>query len=104
MSSPSPSPSPPPTTSRISLLFRLTAIAAAVFIVTILALVSLIFGDTRSPAAMWLDRNAASLIAVEVIAVLALGFAAMADDRRRTLRDAGNNSHSIDDPTTDEPV
>lgn len=85
VSPPFPDSEPSNRSSPTSLLFRLTAIAAAVFIVTILALVSLVFGDTQSPAARWLHRHAGGLIATEVIAVLVLGFAAMADDRKKTL-------------------
>ena len=78
-----PTTEPPPQTS---LLFRLTAFAGIAFVVTIFALIATIFGDPRSPAARWLNRNVGALFAVEVAAILVLGFAAMAQDRKQTLR------------------
>lgn len=70
-----------------SLLFRLTAVAAGLFVVTILALIAIVIGNSQTPGARWLNRHAGSLFAVEVVAILGLGFAAMAQDRRQTLRD-----------------
>ena len=70
-----------------SLLFRLSAVAAGVFGVTILALIAVVIGDSQSPGARWLNRHAGSIFAVEVAAILVLGFAAMAQDRRQTLRE-----------------
>lgn len=70
-----------------SLLFRLTAVAAGLFVVTILALIAVVIGNSPSPGARWLDRNAIPVFAVEVAAILGLGFAAMAQDRRQTLRE-----------------
>ncbi len=78
-----PTTEPPPHTS---LLFRLTAIAGIVFVVTILALIAIVIGNSQSPGARWLNRNAGSLFAVEVAAILVLGYAAMAQDRKQTLR------------------
>ena len=82
---------PPPSTTDppkpVSLLFRLTAFAGIAFVVTIFALIATIFGDPRSPAARWLNRNVGALLAVEVAAILVIGFAAMAQDRRQTLRE-----------------
>ena len=70
-----------------SLLFRLTAVAAGVFVVTILALIAIVIGNSQSPGAVWLNRNVGPLFAVEVAAILGLGFAAMAQDRKQTLRE-----------------
>lgn len=81
---PSPTTKPPPPAS---LLFRLTAIAGIVFVVTILALIAVVIGNSQSPGARWLNRHAGSLFAVEVAAILVLGYAAMAQDRRQTLRE-----------------
>ncbi len=81
---------PPPTTEpppRASLLFRLTAFAGIGFVVTILALIAVVIGNSQSPGARWLNRNAGSLFAVEVGAILVLGYAAMAQDRKQTLRE-----------------
>ena len=84
MSQPSPPATEPPKPA--SLLFRLTAIAGIAFVVTILALIATIFGDSHSPAATWLNRHAGTVIAVEVAALLSLGFAAMAQDQQQTRR------------------
>lgn len=54
--------------------------------VTILALIAVVIGNSQSPGARWLNRNAGSLFAVEVGAILVLGYAAMVQDRRQTLR------------------
>lgn len=70
-----------------SLLFRLTAVAAGLFVVTILALIAVVISSSQSPGARWLNRHAGSVFAVEVAAILVLGFAAMAQDRRQTLRE-----------------
>lgn len=84
----SPTTDPP---KRASLLFRLAAFAGIAFVITILALIATVFGDPRSPAAMWFNRNAGTLLAVEVAAILLLGFAAMAQDRQQAL-------HAQDEP------
>ena len=81
-----------------SLLFRLSAVAAGVFGVTILALIAVVIGDSQSPGARWLNRNAGAIFAVEVAAILVLGFAAMAQDRRQTLRE---NRDAESPPTQD---
>lgn len=70
-----------------SLLFRLTAVAAGVFVVTILALIAVVIGNSQTPGARWLNRHAGSVFAIEVGAILSLGFAAMAQDRKQTLRE-----------------
>ena len=67
-------------------MFRLSAVSAVVFIMTVLALVATVFADQTAPATKWLNRNAGRLIAGEVAATLLLGFAAMTQDRRQTLR------------------
>lgn len=85
MSQPSPPTTEPP--PRASLLFRLTAVAGIGFVVTILALIAVVIGDSQSPGARWLNRNSGSLFAVEVAAIFVLGYAAMAQDRKQTLRE-----------------
>ena len=66
--------------------FPLAAFASALFIITILALVAGVFGDSRAPLAQLLDRYAGRLIAGEVAAILIAGFLAMFVDRRQTKR------------------
>ncbi len=82
----SPCQSAPRSALRASVLFQLSAVSAVVFIVTVLALVATVFGDQAAPGTKWLNRNAGRLIAGEVAATLLLGFAAMTQDRRQTLR------------------
>lgn len=71
--------------SPASLLFRLSAVAGGLFVVTILAQIVVVISNSPSPGARWLDRHAGQLFAIEVLAILALGFAAMAQDRKQTL-------------------
>ena len=66
--------------------FRLVALAGALFVVTILALVAVPFGDPAAPVAQWLNRNGGVLIGAEVALILVLGFLAMLVDRRQTIR------------------
>ena len=73
--------------SPASLLFRLTAVAGGAFVITILAQIVVVISNSPSPGARWLDRHAGQLFAVEVLAILGLGFATMAQDRKQTLSD-----------------
>ena len=98
MNDPQPEPTPQPASKRASLLFQLSALSAVVFIVTVLALVAMVFGDQSAPATKWLNRNAGKLIAAEVAATLLLGFAAMTQDRRQTLRE---QPEEVSDPIDD---
>ena len=86
-----------------SLLFRLTAVAAGVFVVMILALIAIVIGNSHSPGAVWLNRHAGSLFAVEVAAILGLGFAAMAQDRKQTLREQKDSEPAPTTPPSQEP-
>jgi hypothetical protein len=65
-------------------LFRLASLSAVLFIVTVLAMVATIFSDPQAPVARFLNERSGTLIGVEVVATLVLGFFAMAADRRRT--------------------
>lgn len=67
--------------------FPLAAFSAALFILTILALVASVFGDPHAPLAQLFDWYAGRLIAIEVAATLLTGFLALAVDRRQTLRE-----------------
>ncbi len=71
--------------------FPLAAFASALFIVTILALVAGVLGDSRAPVAQLLDRYAGRLIAGEVAAILVSGFLAMFVDRRQTIHAKKNS-------------
>ncbi len=80
---------PPP--KHAGLLFQLTAFSAAAFGVTVLAFVATTFGDVRAPATKWFNQHVGTLIAVEVVATLLLGLAAMIQDRVPTLKDETKN-------------
>ena len=74
--------------------FPLAAFSAALFIITILALVASVFGDPHAPLAKLFDRYAGRLIAIEVAATLVIGFLALAVDRRQTLRGLAKSARS----------
>jgi hypothetical protein len=67
--------------------FPLTIVFGGMFVVTILALVACLFGDSRAPVAQLLDRHAGWLLGFEVVATLVTGFVALAVDRRQTSAD-----------------
>ena len=67
-------------------LFRLTALVATVFVITILAMVAMLLGDPFSPANVWFNQHGATLLMLEVVAIVMLGVAAMTADRRESLR------------------
>lgn len=68
-----------------NLLFRLVAAAGALFVLTVLALVAVPFGDQNAPVARWLNGYGGRLIVGEVALILGLGLLAMWVDRRRTI-------------------
>ena len=66
--------------SRPSLLFQLVVPATAVFIITILSLIAVLFSDERAPLAQWLNKNGNLLLLAELHQAKAhnrLKFAAM---------------------------
>jgi hypothetical protein len=70
----------------LNVFFRLTVAAACVFVVTILASLSTLFGDPLSPVNQFLEQRATSLLIAEVIVILLLALLALIVDRRQTLR------------------
>ena len=74
-------------TERPNLFFRLTTLAGALFVITILSLVASVFGDPQAPPARFLNAHGTTLILWQVGAILVLGLLAMTVDRRRTLRE-----------------
>ena len=72
--------------SKPSLLFQLVIPATAVFVITILSLIAIVFSDPRAPVAQWLDKNGNRLLIVEFVVVIILSFIAMAVDRIQTLK------------------
>ena len=72
--------------SRPSLLFQLVIPATAVFVVTILSLIAIVFSDPRAPVAQWLHVHGNTLLIGEFVVVIILSILAMVMDRIQTLR------------------
>ena len=72
--------------SKASLLFQLVVPATAIFIMTTLSMIAVLFSDQRAPLAQWLNQHGNTLLAIEFVAVIVLSFLAMAADRIQTLR------------------
>lgn len=74
-------PGTPPT-----FLFRLIIPVTAVFIITIMSMIAVVFSDERAPVAQFLNRHGNTMLVVEFVAVIIVTFVAMAFDRYQTLR------------------
>jgi hypothetical protein len=72
----------------VNLFFRIAAGMVLVFVITIFALIAILFGDPAAPVAKWLDQNGMRLIIGEMCAILVTGALAMTVDRRQALRAA----------------
>lgn len=68
-------------------LFALTAVVATAFVITILAMISMMLGEPTAPVNLWFERHGGTLMLVEVIGIVLFGLAAMTADRRETLRE-----------------
>ena len=73
--------------SKPSLLFQLIIPATAVFCVTILSLIAVLFSDQRAPVAQFLNKHGNALLIAEFVTVIVLSLLAMVLDRRQTLRE-----------------
>jgi membrane protein DedA with SNARE-associated domain len=71
---------------KVSFLFRAAAVLAAIFCITIFAMVAAMLGDEASPPVRFLNNHGGTLIAVEVAATLLVAVIAMGADRIKTLR------------------
>lgn len=71
---------------KVSFLFRAAAVLAAIFCITIFAMVAAMLGDEASPAVRFLNNHGGTLIVVEVAATLLVAVIAMGADRIKTLR------------------
>ena len=80
--------------SPVSFLFRLVVPACGAFILTILIMIALIFGDPRAPVAQWFARHMVTLLTVEFAVIMVLVLLAMAVDRIHTLRSGGVNTQN----------
>ncbi len=68
------------------ILFSLTAAVATAFVITILAMVSMMLGEPTAPVNLWFEQHGGTLMLVEVVGIVLFGLAAMIADRRETLR------------------
>lgn len=93
-------PGSPPT-----FLFRLIIPVTAVFIVTIMSMIAVVFSDERAPVAQFLNRHGNTMLLVEFIVVIIVTFLAMAYDRWQTLKSQSIvPDHSSNTPeTSDSP-
>ncbi len=85
-----------------SVLFRLIVPATAVFIVTVMSLIAVVFSDQRAPVARFLNAHGTRLLVVEFIVVIGLSFLAMTVDRVRTLRELRKSSKEKADAEVSE--
>ncbi len=86
--------------SKPTLFFRLVVPATSVFVMTILALIAVLFGDERAPLARLLNRQGNTLLVLEFVAILVLSLLALVLDRRQILKDqqaqaGGSDSDSV---------
>lgn len=72
---------PPPRPTRPGSWFQLAALSAAVFVVTVLALIATVFADPRAPVNQWLNTHAGKLLFGEVVAIVVFGVGAMWRDQ-----------------------
>jgi cell division protein FtsW (lipid II flippase) len=68
------------------------AVISAVFIITILALVSGLYGNPEAPVTKWLDLYGGRLIGAEILVFVMISVAALVTDRRQTLRERNQSS------------
>lgn len=68
-------------------LFMLTAVATTVFVITILAMVAMLLGDPDAPVNLWFNRQGATVMTFEVLAIGAFGMSAILFDRREIQRE-----------------
>ncbi len=88
--------------SKPTLFFRLVVPATSVFVITVLTLIAVLFGDERAPLPRLLNRHGNTLLVVEFVLILVLSVLAMVLDRRQILKDqrsqAGNSDTTPVDP------
>ena len=72
--------------TRVNPLFHLAAFSTALFIITIFALVAVMFGDQTAPPVRFLNRYGGALVLGEVAGIFVFGLLAMTVDRIQILR------------------
>ncbi len=83
--------SPP---EQLSFLFRAVVALAAVFCMTIFAMVAAMVSDSGSPVVRFLNDHGGTIIAIEVAAILIVAIGAMFADRWKTLREMRETGES----------
>ncbi|MCC7421199.1 MAG: hypothetical protein IT428_13025 [Planctomycetaceae bacterium] len=81
----------------VNIYFRWLVPVVGLFVITLFAFIATLLGDpmaARSPVQEFLDRHVVKLFLGEVIAIVGLSLAAMALDRRQTLRHQSESSRS----------
>jgi len=85
----------------MNVFFRLTVVATSVFVVTILASLSTLFGDPLSPVNVFLEQRATGILVFEVAVILTLALLALSVDRRRTLKQQATATQPTPTPAPD---
>ena len=75
-------------------LFFLTAAVTTAFVITILAMISMMLGEPTAPVNLWFEKHGGTLMLVEVFGIVLFGLAAMTADRRETLREQAKQKSS----------
>ena len=84
----------------VNLFFRMAAGLVLVFVVTIFALIAILFGDPAAPVAKFLDRYGMQLIVGEMVAILVTGALAMTIDRWQASRPSTPDCRDSGTPET----
>ena len=101
-SSPQPTEAEQPAPRSLNPFFRITIIASAMFVITILAMIASALGAApSSPARTTFDETAGWLLAVEVVTILASAFLAMAGDTGDPQTESSEPSEQANDSTDD---
>lgn len=82
----------------VNVFFRLAAALVLLFVITIFALIAILFGDPQAPIARFLDHYGMQLIIGEMCAILMTGTLAMTVDRWQAVHGtADSQPESVSD-------
>ena len=70
----------------MNVFFRLVAAASAAFVITILAMIAVLFSDQQAPPVRFLNAYAGWILICEVLAIVIGTWLALALDRSQTRR------------------
>ena len=90
--------------SKPSLLFQLVVPATAIFSITVLSMIAVVFSDQRAPVAQWLNKHGNSLLAAEFFVVIVLSLLAMTADRIQTLRQMQQPKSDLSESDVAQPT